>query len=348
MSQSALDFRLFNALVSVFHIGGLIPSVQLIFCSPALPMRAYLQLLRLPTVFTAIADVLMGGAVAFASSPQALPLQDWLRTAAVWLLILLVAASCCLYLAGMVLNDFFDRHQDAAERPQRPIPSGRVSASAAAWLGGELLLAGVALTLAASWWHGGWRPAQIGLAIAVCVVAYDAWLKKTILGPLAMGACRALNVLLGMSIAAATWQAPHFLIAGGLGLFVAGITAVGRTEARQSHRGWVFTGLALMWLGMALVASFPYADGLNHQLEDTIKVWPWIWIVLGLQTGWRLMHALVDPTPGHVQAAVRYGILSLVVFDAIITFAVVGMVPALCVLTLLVPTLVLSRWLYVT
>jgi len=311
-------------------------------------MRAYLELLRLPTVFTAIADVLMGTAVAYASTPQKLPLEEWLRTGTVWPLVLLVAASCCLYLAGMVLNDYFDRKQDAAERPRRPIPSGRVSAGAAAWLGGELLLAGVALALAAAWLLGGWRPAQISLAIAAFVIGYDALLKKTIVGPLAMGACRGLNVLLGMSAMAVAWQTPHFLIAGGLGLFVAGITAVGRTEARQSHRGWLFIGLALMWLGMALVATFPYTTGLTHQLEDTLKVWPWIWIVLGLQTGWRLMHALVDPTPGHVQAAVRYGILSLVVFDAIITFAVVGMVPALCVLALLIPTLLLSRWLYVT
>lgn len=313
-------------------------------------VRAYLQLLRFPTVFTAIADVLMGAAVAVASSREPFQLEDLPGKVLTLLgpLLVLVAASCCLYLAGMVLNDYFDRQQDAAERPTRPIPSGRVSPTTAAWLGAELLLAGVALSLAASWLLGGWRPALVGVAIAGAVLAYDGYLKRTVLGPLAMGTCRALNALLGMSIAAGGWQTPHYMIAGGLGIFVAGITAVGRTEARQSHRGWLGIGLCLMWIGMATVAAFPYYPGVATQLDDTLRAWVLVWIVLGLQVGWRLTRAVIDPTPSHVQAAVRFGILSLVVFDAIITFAVVGVTPALVVLALIVPTLVLSRWLYVT
>ena len=37
------------------------------------------------------------------------------------------------------------------------------------------------------------------LLTASCVILYDAWLKNTIVGPWAMGTCRCLNVLLGMS-----------------------------------------------------------------------------------------------------------------------------------------------------
>ena len=36
------------------------------------------------------------------------------------------------------LNDVFDRHVDAVERPERPLPSGRVAASHAAALGAGL------------------------------------------------------------------------------------------------------------------------------------------------------------------------------------------------------------------
>ena len=84
-------------------------------------LRGYLELLRPPNVVTAIADVLAGYAVAGRSNPRALP----------WL----IGATVCLYAGGVVLNDFFDRHLDAVERPERPIPSGRVPASSAAALG---------------------------------------------------------------------------------------------------------------------------------------------------------------------------------------------------------------------
>ena len=44
-------------------------------------------------------------------------------------------ASVCLYWAGMALNDWADRDLDAVERPERPIPSGRVAPRAGARAG---------------------------------------------------------------------------------------------------------------------------------------------------------------------------------------------------------------------
>ncbi len=41
---------------------------------------------------------------------------------------LLMLASVCLYCGGMAWNDFFDLEQDRRERPDRPIPSGRIHA----------------------------------------------------------------------------------------------------------------------------------------------------------------------------------------------------------------------------
>ena len=288
-------------------------------------IRAYLELLRLPTVFTAIADVLMGAAVASTAWPELSEAWVALRLP----LAVLLGASSCLYLAGMVLNDYFDQAQDLAERPKRPIPSGRVSPLAASSLGIALLVVGVALSLIAARLIGSWRPALVGGAIAACVLAYDSWLKRTVVGPLAMGACRALNALLGMSLAtgamgeAATsaepWQLAHYLIAGGLGIFVAGVTAVGRTEARMSKRGWLVVGLLLMLGGIGMIAFFPFVPGVPPQPGMAMEMWPLVWLALGLQVGWRVIRTIAEPRPGRVQATVRYGILSLVVFDGIIT-----------------------------
>ena len=84
---------------------------------PGSTLLGYLQLLRLPNVFTAIADVLMGFLVTHAV----------IQPGEGWILALLATTSVLLYMAGMVLNDVFDADVDARERPWRPIPSGRVS-----------------------------------------------------------------------------------------------------------------------------------------------------------------------------------------------------------------------------
>ena len=59
-------------------------------------------------------------------------------------------ATAALYAGGVVLNDVFDRDLDRIERPERPIPSGRVGTPRAAALGGGLLAPGVASGAAAS------------------------------------------------------------------------------------------------------------------------------------------------------------------------------------------------------
>src|SRR5947208_9514410 len=86
--------------------------------SPPFSWRAYAQLVRLPNLFTAFADIGLGwlGTLALGAGTAGWPG-----------FVLLLAASGCLYSAGMVWNDFFDVEQDRRERPFRPLPSGRIS-----------------------------------------------------------------------------------------------------------------------------------------------------------------------------------------------------------------------------
>jgi 4-hydroxybenzoate polyprenyltransferase len=111
------------------------------------------------------------------------------------LLPLLVAFSLC-YVAGMFLNDAFDRDFDAKFRPERPIPSGRVTATAVFGAGFGMLAAGSGLLV----WVGfgadggtGWRPVISGATLAAAIVFYDVYHKQNPLSPLVMGLCRMLS-----------------------------------------------------------------------------------------------------------------------------------------------------------
>src|SRR6478735_6826850 len=96
-------------------------------------LKPYLQLIRLPNVFTAAADSLAGWLLVegtFAHPERWLPL---------------CGASMAIYAAGIALNDVFDYEIDLVERPNRPLPSGRVSRRFASVLGWGLLVLGIVL-----------------------------------------------------------------------------------------------------------------------------------------------------------------------------------------------------------
>jgi hypothetical protein len=174
--------------------------------------RVVAELVRLPAVLSVPGDTLLGAAAA--GAPMT-PLAVAGRA----------AASSCLYLGGMALNDYADREVDAAERPHRPIPSGRVDEAFALRLAQALTVGGLAL----SGLVGGRRTLGVGLALAGTVWAYDLALKDTPAGPVAMAGCRALDVAMGASGGALR----HALVpAAAVACHTLTITLVSRHEAR--------------------------------------------------------------------------------------------------------------------
>ncbi|MEX2317246.1 MAG: UbiA family prenyltransferase [Pirellulales bacterium] len=312
---------------------------------------AVLQLMRLPNVFTAFADVAMGFLVTHGN----------LRPTG--LFALLAASSCLLYLAGMVLNDVFDVEADTRERPSRPIPSGRVPLAAATALGWSLLASGTLFGWLAGFLAGDWRPAVVASLLAACVVLYDWTLKRTPLAPLLMGACRMFNVLLGMSLGplvtelTSSWvrwgSGVAWSIAIGIGLYIVGVTMFARTEARTSWRGRLAGGTLVMLAGMALLTSAPgwIAESSSQSLWVTTSSWHLLWIVLAILILRRCVTAVLQPSPGRVQAAVRSAVQSIIVLDAAVCVGLAGPYGAywgLALLLLMVPTAVLTHWLKAT
>jgi len=265
-------------------------------------LRGYLELLRPPNVVTAIADVLAGYAVAGRAHPGGLP----------WL----IAASVCLYAGGVVLNDFFDRGVDAIERPERPIPSGRVTAGRAATLGAVLLVAGILAASRASRMSG-----AVATAIASFVLLYDARAKRhPIVGPLCMGICRGLNLLLGVSVNSAA-----LVILWPIGLlsmlYIAAVTAVSRGEVHGGRQGiatFALISLGLVLAGLAVTALGSVIRPLG-QIASLVLIAVLAYRVLPAY--WRVRR---NPQPLVIRHAVKTGVLSLVLLDAAIGAAYAG------------------------
>jgi len=312
---------------------------------------AWLQLLRLPNVLTAVADVLMGYLVARGD------LQPVGHS------LLLVAASCLLYLSGMVLNDVFDAEVDARDFPERPIPSGRVSLRSATAVGWAMLASGVLVAWFVSFAARDWRPGMVGTLLGACVVLYDAVLKRTPIAPVLMGACRMLNVLLGMSLAGGagllvaeatrpyggrSWYAAEWLIALGVGVYVTGVTVFARTDAQRSSRGQLTFGLVVLLAGIALLAAAPALTENEPPLVFGPIGWYLLWGALALITARRCVLAINEPVPARVQAAVRHGVQSIIVLDAVVCVGYVGPYWGFAVLMLIFPTVLLGLWLKAT
>lgn len=295
---------------------------------------AYAQLLRLPNVFTAFADTALAGCVGAAVYP------GWRSAEYLTTLALLALASGCLYLAGMVWNDVFDLAEDARDRPFRPLPSGRIAVRTAGLLAGALTLAGVALAFAAG-------SPGLGVGLGVAVLLYDAWLKRTPLGPVAMAACRFLNVLLGLSaIPADAFPLPlRLLTAGVVGVYIVGVTWFARTEATESSRRHL--GAAAAVIGLALALALVLRARVPVEPGPGAILFPYLLVGFGFLVGVPVSRAIRTPGPREVQAAIKRCVLGLVALDAVLATAFVG-APGLAVLLLLPPALLLGKWVYST
>lgn len=296
-------------------------------------MYAILQLLRLPTVFTAMADVFLGYVLTHRG------LDPWPQFVG------LLVASCGLYLAGMVFNDIFDRVQDAAERPNRPIPSGRVSLQAAILLGVGLMTAGVASAAMV-----GPSSLQIAALLVVAILGYDSFLKRTPAGPLAMGTCRFLNVMLGASefpwlASTMMWARPQIACAIGLGIYIVGVTLFAKTEAQQSNRGILAAALVIMNAGLGVLAWLL----LTWPAEMRPAI-PLAMIAFAAFTVNRhAIRAVMNPAPEHVQPVIKLALLSLIMLDAALVLWHTGdAILAFAVALLVIPALSLSRWIRMT
>ncbi|MEX8056746.1 SCO3242 family prenyltransferase [Microbacterium sp. 16-032] len=193
----------------------------------------HLDLVRAPASLTVLGDALVG-----ALSARGPGGDGPLRVGA------LAAASVCLYSAGMALNDWADADLDALERPERPIPSGRISRDRALAVGVGLTALGVGAAFAA-----GRRSGLVSVALAGALWAYDTVFKPTAAGPVVMAVCRGLDVMMGA--AGPGWRSA-LVPAGAVAAHTVAVTAISRGEVDGST---ATTGRVAVATSVAVAAS---------------------------------------------------------------------------------------------
>lgn len=246
-------------------------------------LRDVAELVRAPAALSVPGDVIAGAAAAGTLNR---------RTPG------LAAASVCLYWAGMAANDWADRDLDAVERPERPIPSGRVSPRTALGLAAGLTAAGVGLAA----WAGGRRGLATAVPLAATVWAYDVKAKNTAAGPAVMAACRGLDVLLGASTGRAAKAVPAALT---VAAHTYTVTALSRREVSGADATLPAATLAGTVAVAATAAGATRARGWRAVLPVALA-------------GWYLTHygraqarAAAQPDAARVRAAVGSGITGL-------------------------------------
>ncbi len=282
-----------------------------------------MQLTRPANLVTAIADILAGMAIAQFTFSDFNPA-------------LLVISTLGLYGGGVVMNDVFDAKLDAVERPERPIPSGKVSLQSATMLGMTLLFAGVLAAALFSFQSG-----MIAVVIAALTVLYNRFAKHHVFfGPLTMGMCRGGNLLLGMSVLPESFQQWSFVALLPIA-YIAAITLISQDEVHGGKRRTLY--IAVFLYLVVLAAQLTIARSQGNILFALPFVLLHAWLI-----GRPLYNAIQNPIGPLIGKAVKAGVLSLIVMNASWCVAF-GLWPiALAVLALLPLSILLARVFAVT
>ncbi|WP_025144242.1 UbiA-like protein EboC [Pedobacter jeongneungensis] len=288
----------------------------------------YLRMMRPANIVTSVADILAGIAISgILSSGFVTP----------WISILLLAAStACLYGGGIVFNDVFDAELDKIERPERAIPSGLISLQNAATFGTLLLSGGIVLAALNSFTSG-----VLALLVAVFALLYNKFGKHhSFFGPLNMGLCRGFNLLLGLSIVPAMLYS-HYYLAIIPVVYIFSITMTSRGEVHGGHAKNLYIAAFLYAIVIFAIAYFAYAN--DRLLWSLLFLVPFTFMIFK-----PLLKAINQPVGKNIGAAVKAGVISLILMDAAWAVTFDALILAFVIAALLPLSLWLSKLFAVT
>lgn len=298
-------------------------------------LLGYLRLMRPANIVTAFADIMAGFAISGMISPSFI--SNGINSIDLYILTHLLLSTLGLYGGGVVFNDVFDAELDKIERPERPIPRGVISKWEAALLGSILLLIGVFFAFKVSDTSG-----FIAIGIAALALIYDKFSKHyDILGPVNMGSCRGLNLLLGASavpgVLSNFWYIAFIPI-----IYIGAITMISKGEVKGGNTKNLKFAVFLYSLVIIsiLFLNFTFAESILNGLVFTS-----LFAFIIFKT---LFRAIENPEPANIRQAVKTGVLSLIIMDAALAVGFAGLLFALLILLLLPISILLGKVFAVT
>jgi 4-hydroxybenzoate polyprenyltransferase len=286
--------------------------------------------MRPANIITSVSDVLAGIAISGFLISSNFTEINFLP------IILLCISTIGLYGGGVVFNDVFDAALDKVERPERPIPKGVVTIREAGTLGGALLLMGIVAALMVDNISG-----LLALLIAFAALIYNKWSKHHVLaGPLNMGLCRGLNLLLGISIVTAALNEWWFLAFVPI-IYIAAITMISRGEVRGGNKGALYFSVFLYGMVITAILLLSYSKGMFW--------WTILFLLpFALMIFYALLKAIRSPLPQNIGKAVKAGVIALILMNAAWAAAFGAIVLAFLIVLLLPLSLWMAKLFAVT
>lgn len=302
-------------------------------------LRDWSQLVRLPTAFTLVSNCIVA---AILSTGSIAPLSAFIPA---------LIASLLAYWAGMILNDVVDVEEDREHRPSRPLAADRISPVIAGHTGTGMLLIAPIITLGVTTFHETeslWMGAAFlssGL-LSISVRLYNTFLKRTPLGPMLMGTCRALNIAtVGLTMFAISgpevFPREMFALAGGIWLYIVGVTVIAWKEEGESSPTVLSIGLLFELGGLLVIGSLPRWVSVEPETWFLApdRGFPLLIALIGITVLRRSFSAIMHPVSRKVQLAVKHALLTLILLDAAVVFTWAGPWYGFAVVLLLVPAL---------
>jgi 4-hydroxybenzoate polyprenyltransferase len=251
--------------------------------------------------------------------------------------LLLAAGLSLLYVAGMYLNDAFDRDIDSVERPSRPIPAGLVAANTVFAAGMGLMLAGlvfVHLAGAFSPQHAAGSGMLVALALAAAIVFYDWHHKGNPLSPFFMGLCRVLAYTTAALTVTGMLTAGLLIAAAVVLGYLIGLTYIAKQESLDR--------VGSLWPLLFLAAPLAYGVGAFLAGQNTALV-ALLLTALIMWIGVALFF-LKRRGKGDVPRAVVSLIAGIAIVDALFLASLGAPLGAVVALICFLLTLCLQRW----
>jgi len=281
--------------------------------------KDYLQLVRIPGIFTAFSNVLIGYFFSISQNPDFIPFP------------FLLVTSGLLLSAGMIFNDFFDLNIDKKERPNRPLSSGKISKQKALFLGIFLLIIANIFAFVV-----GIDSLFISLMMTGIIIFYNYKLKfLPFLGIFSLSVIRFLNVLLGFSIIAISYEIIQYAIP--IAIFVGGISILAKDEVRSDT---LISQKLNKILNFTVIAYVIILIMKNFHFEQLIFLFLFSLLSLNPFNN--------KNTRNKLQKQVTFQLLSIILLDAIIISIFSSFYNAVLVSLLIIPAYLITRKLYLT